>query len=169
MQIDGINGKMKCQRKHRQGRGFWMCRGLGSASPERVWAALWLRQSLPPKSGRCRVSGWPHGITGRSHVARLVPLRQRGNGSFRLTAAPAPWSLATILRNGMPTAWLYHKAGQMLHHNAISLPVCRCTFPPKKKAATLSLNASAQNILKKLFMGIGEITKPMKTAQILIL
>lgn len=76
----------------------------------------------------------------------LVPLRQRGNGSFRLSAAPAPWSAATILRNGMPTAWLYHKAGQMLHHNAISLPVCRCTFPPKKKAATLSLNASAQNI-----------------------
>ena len=38
-------------------------------------------------------------------------------------------------------------------------------YPAKKKAATLSLNVSAQNILKKLFTGVGEIIKPLKTAQ----
>ncbi len=41
--------------------------------------------------------------------------------------------------------------------------------PTKKKAATLSLNVSAQNILKNLFTGVGEIIKPLKTVQIPIL
>lgn len=68
----------------------------------------------------------------------------------------------------MPTARLCHKAGQMLRHNTLSLPSV-ATHSTQKKAATLSLNVSAQNILKKLFTGVGEIIKPLKTVQIPIL
>lgn len=133
MQIDGINGKMKCRRKHRQGRSFG-CVGDWAVLRRSVCGRLY---GCGSRCLRCREdAGCRVGLTALPGAAMwrgLVPLRQRGNGSFRLSAALAPWSAVTILRNGMPTAWLYHKAGQMLHHNAISLPVCRCTFHPKGK------------------------------------
>lgn len=77
----------------------------------------------------CRV-----GLTALPGTAKwrgFVLLWQRGKGSFRLSAALAPWSAAAFLRY-MPTARLCHKAGQIPLHNTLSRPVCRRTSRQKE-------------------------------------
>lgn len=115
--------------KHRQGRGDWICRELGGASPERVKR---LYGCGCPRSRKMQGVGWAsrHYRAQPSGAATFL-CGKGGKGSFRLSAALAPWSAAAFL-SYMPTARLCHKAGQMFHHNALSRPVCRRTSRQKE-------------------------------------
>lgn len=121
-----------------------------------------------PKPGRCRVSGWPHGITGHSHVARLRS--SAAKGVTEVSGSPS-LPLRGLRRHSLDICQPHGSATRQDKYFATtrfrSLSVA--AYPTKKKAATLSLNVSAQNILKKLFTGVGEIIKPLKTVQIPIL
>lgn len=108
-------------------------------------AALWLRQSLPPKSGRCRVSGWPHGITGHGHVAR--PRSSAAKGIKEVSGSP-PLPLRGLRRHSLDICQL--RGSAIRQGKCFATTRFRClsvnAYPTIKKAATLSLNVSAQNI-----------------------
>lgn len=144
MQIDGINGKMKRPEKHRRGRGFWKCRGLGGPSTERVGRLYGLALAAP-KPGRCRVSGWPHGITGHGHVAR--PRSSAAKGIKEVSGSP-PLPLRGLRRHSLDIC--QQRGSAIRQGKCFATTRFRClsvnAYPTIKKAATLSLNVSAQNI-----------------------
>lgn len=152
MRTDGINGKVKRSGKHRQGRRAWICRGSGGASPERAQRLYGCGGGSPRsrEDAGCRVD--LTALPGTTKWRGLVPLRQRGKGSFRFSVAPAPWSAAaflTYIRQPRGSATRQGKCLTTTRFRGLSA----AAHPAKKKAATLSLNVSAQNILKKLCVG----------------
>ena len=102
-----------------------------------------------PKPGRCRESGWPHGITGHGHVAR--PRSSEAKGIKEVSGSPS-LPLRGLRRHSLDICQLRGSATRQ--GKCFATTRFRClsvnAYPTIKKAATQSLNVSAQNILKKL-------------------
>lgn len=128
-----------------------MCRGSGGASPERV-RRLYGCGGGSPRSRED--AGRRVGLTALPDTANwrgLVPLRQRGKGSFRFSVAPAPWSAAFLRYIRQPRGYATRQGKCLTTTRFRGLSAA--AHPTKRRAATLSLNVSAQNILKKLCVG----------------
>ena len=143
VRTDGINGKMKAGENIVGGAGLG-CVVDWAVLRRNVWGRLYGCDC--PRSREdagCRV-----GLTASPGTAKwrgFVPLRQRGKGRFRLSVALAPWSAAAFLRYIRQPRGFATRQGKCFTTTRFrGLSVA--AHSTKKKAATLSLNVSAQNI-----------------------
>lgn len=134
-----------------------------------VWGGFMVAAVAAPEVGKMQGVGWAsrHYRAQPSGVASFFFGKgvKEVSGSPLLSLRGLRWRSLKMYCQPRGSATRQGKCFATTRFRGLSV----AAHPAKRKAATLSLNVSAQNILKKIFTGVGEIIKPLKTVQIPIL